>query len=111
MLYTSRAIATVATEAVRRCIDTARPRDRELVARVWADLTHEIVFDPFTGRVRRAQDASSWYFVIRGVEVSLDSWLRYHHFQGSLVERVGRAVLDSCRSFVGLERRREPKED
>ncbi len=107
MQYTPRAIATVATEAVRRYIDTARACDRELVARVWADLTHEIVFDPFTGRVRRVQDASSWNSVLRRVEKRFDSWLWLHGLHGSLVERVGRVVLDSCRSFVGLERRRE----
>lgn len=110
MRYTSRAIATVATEAVRRYMDTVRPCDRELVARVWADLTHEIVFDPFTGRVRRARDASSWSCVLRRVAGGFDSWLRLHGLHGSLVERVGRVVLDSCRSFVCLEQCREPKE-
>lgn len=111
MQYSSRAIATVATEAVRRYVDTVRPYDRELVARVWADLTREVVFDPFTGRVRRARDASSWNCVLRRVAGRFDSWLWLHGLHGSLVERVGRVVLDSCRSFVGLERRRERGEE
>lgn len=104
MQYTPRALATVATEAVQRYFDTARPGDRELVARVWADLTHEIVFDPFAGRDRRAQDASSWNRVLRQVEKRFESWLELHGMYGSLVEYVGYAVLDSCLSFVGLER-------
>lgn len=110
MQYSPRAIATVATEAVRRYMDTVRPCDRELVARVWADITHEIVFDPFTGRVGHARDASYWNFVFRWVAGGFDSWLRLHGLHGSLVERVGRVVLDSCRAFVGLERGCEPKE-
>ena len=57
MQYSPRAIATVATEAVQRYVDTAGPYDRELVARVWVDLTHEVVFDSVVGRVERAQDA------------------------------------------------------
>lgn len=108
MQYTPRAIATVATEAVQRYIDTARPYDRELVARVWADLAHEIVFDPFTGRVEHARDASYWNFVFRDVAMEFDAWLGRHGLFGSLVERVGRVVLDSCRAFVGLERCCEP---
>ena len=110
MQYTPRALATVATEAVQCYIDTARPCDRELVARVWADLAHEIVFDPFSGRVRRARDASYWNSILSDVERDFGSWLELHGMYGSLVEYVGYAVLDSCLSFVGLERRREPKE-
>lgn len=104
MQYTPRAIATVATEAVQCYFDNARPCDRELAARVWADLTHEVVFDPFTGRVRRAQGASSWNRVLRRVERRFESWLELHGMYGSLVEYVGYAVLDSCLLFVGLER-------
>ena len=111
MQYTPLAIATVADEAVGRFIDNVRrPFDRVLVARIGARIARGIVYDPFSGRVNPTRDAGFWYFVIRGVEVSLDSWLRYHHLQGSLVERVGRAVLDSCRSFVALERHCECKE-
>lgn len=104
MQYTPLAIANVATEAVRRYVDTVRPCDRELVARIGARIVSGIVYDPFSGRVNPTRDAGFWYFVIRWVEGSLDSWLRYHRLQGSLVERVGRVALDSCRSFVGLER-------
>ena len=104
MQYSSRAIATVATEAVQRYIDTVRPHDRELVARVWADLTHEVVFDPVAGRVEHTQDAYSWNLVLCDVGEEFDAWLGRHGLVGSLVERVGRVVLDSCRSFVGLER-------
>lgn len=110
MQYTPLAIATVADEAIGSCIDNVRPCDRVLAARVGACIAHDIVYDPYTGRANPTRDARFWYFVIRGVEISLDSWLRYHHFQRSLVERVGRVVLDSCRSFVGLEQHREPKE-
>lgn len=105
MRYTPLAIATVADEAVGRFIDNARPIDRVLVACIGARIGRGIVYDPFSGRVNPTRDAGFWCFVIRGVEVSLDSWLGYHRLQGSLVERVGRAVLDSCRSFVALERR------
>lgn len=104
MQYSPRAIATVATEAVQHYIDTARPYDRELVARVWADLTHEVVFDPVAGRVEHARDAYSWNLVFCDVAEEFDVWLGCHGLVGSLVERVGRVVLDSCRSFVGLER-------
>ena len=104
MQYTSRAIATVATEAVQCYFDDARPFERELVSRVWADLAHEVVFDPCTGRVRRVQDASSWNRVLRRVEKRFESWLELHGMYGSLVEYVGYAVLDSCLLFVGLER-------
>lgn len=109
MQYTPRALATVATEAVQRYFDTARPFERELVARVWADLTHRIVFDPYTGRLEHARDASYWNFVLSGVERGFGSWLELHGMYGSLVEYVGYAVLDSCLLFVGLEQRREPK--
>ena len=111
MQYTPRAIATVATEAVQHYIDTARPYDRELVARVWADLTHEVVFDPVAGRVECIQDAYSWNLVLLDVGVEFDAWLGRYGLFGSLVECVGRVVLDSCRAFVGLERYCEPKED
>lgn len=105
MQYTPLAIAAVAYEAVERFNDNARPFDRVLASRIGARIARDIVYDPYSGRANPTRDAHFWYFVIRGVEVSLDSWLRYHHFQGSLVERVGRAVLGSCRAFVGLERR------
>lgn len=108
MQYTPRAIATVATEAVRRYIDTARPYDRELVARVWADLTCEVVFDPVAGRVGHARDAYSWNLVFCDVAAEFDAWLGRHGLFGSLVGRVGRVVLDACRAFVGLERCCEP---
>ena len=111
MQYSPRAIATVATEAVQHYIDTARPYDRELVARVWADLTHEVVFDSVAGRVEHVQDAYSWNLVFCDVGAEFDAWLGRHGLYGSLVERVGRVVLDSCRSFVGLERCCEPVED
>lgn len=111
MLYTPLAIATIADEAVGRFIDNVRPCDRELVARIGARIAHDIVYDPFSGRVNPTRDAGFWNFVFRWVEGSLNSWLRCHRFQGSLVERVGRAVLDSCRSFVGLERRCERGEE
>ena len=104
MRYTSRALSTVATEAVQCYFDTARPFERELVARVWADLTYEIVFDPCTGRLERARDASYWNSVLGDVERGFGSWLGLHGMYGSLVEYVGYAVLDSCLSFVGLER-------
>lgn len=104
MQYTPRAIATVATEAAQCYIDTARPYDRELVARVWADLTHEVVFDPVAGCVEHALDAYSWNLVLLDVGAEFDEWLGCHGLHGSLVERVGRVVLESCRSFVGLER-------
>lgn len=110
MQYTPRALATVATEAAQRYIDADRPCERELAARVWADLTHEIVFDPFTGCVRCAQDASSWNRVLRRVEKRFESWLELHGMYGSLVEYVGYAVLDSCSVLVGLERLYEPEE-
>lgn len=111
MQYTPRALATVATEAAQCYIDTDRPCDRELAARVWADLTHEVVFDPFTGRVRCAQDASSWNRVLRRVEKRFESWLELHGMYGSLVEYVGYAVLDSCFVLVGLEQLCEPGEE
>lgn len=104
MLYTSRALATVATEAVQCYFDTARPFERELVSRVWADLTRRIVFDPCTGRLGHARDASYWNSVLRDAEREFGSWLELRGMYGSLVEYVGYAVLDSCFLFVGLER-------
>lgn len=111
MLYTSRALATVATEAVQRYFDDARPFERELVSRVWADLTRRIVFDPCTGCLEHARDASYWNSVLRDVEREFGSWLGLHGMYGSLVEYVGYAVLDSCFLLVGLERLYEPGEE
>lgn len=110
MLYTSRALATVATEAVRPYFDTARPFERELVSRVWADLTRRIVFDPCTGRLGRARGAVYWNSVLGDVEREFCLWLRLRGMLGSLVEYVGFAVLDSCFVLVGLERLHEPGE-
>lgn len=104
MQYTPFAIATVATEAAQRYIDTTQPQDRELVACVWADLTHEIVFDSITGLVEETQDAYSWGLVIFDVIEEFSDWLERHALSGSPVERIGRFVLNSCRSFVNLER-------
>lgn len=104
MQYTSRAIATVATEAVQHYIDTARPCDRELVARVWADLVCEVIFDSVAGRIEDVQDSYSWNLVLCGVMEEFDDWLGCRGLYGSLVEHVGRVVLDSCCSFVNLER-------
>lgn len=112
MLYTPLALATVATEAVQRYFDTARPCDRELVSRVWADLARRIVFDPYTGRLyEHARDASYWDSILRDVDREFGLWLELRGMYGSLVEYVGYAVLDSCLSFVGLERRRECGEE
>lgn len=111
MQYTPRALATVATEAAQRYIDTDRPFERELAARIWADLTHEIVFDPYTGHVRRAQDASYWNSILSDVERRFGSWLELHGMYGSLIEYVGYAVLDSCFLLVGLEQLYEPGEE
>lgn len=111
MLYTPRALATVATEAVQRYIDNARPFERELVSRVWADLTCRIVFDPYTGRLEHARDAVYWNSRLRDVERQFDSWLKLHGMWGSLVEYVGFAVLDSCFILVGLEHLFEPGEE
>lgn len=110
MLYTSRALATVATEAAQPYFDTDRPFGRELAARVWADLTCRIVLDPHTGRLERARDAYYWNSVLRDVEREFCSWLRLHGMWGSLVEYVGFAVLDSCFILVGLEQLYEPGE-
>ena len=104
MQYTPLAIATVATEAAQRCIDSARPEDRELVARVWADLTHEVVFDSITGCVEETQDAYSWGLVLLDVMDEFSLWLERYGLFGSCVDRVGCVVLDACRGFVGLER-------
>lgn len=104
MQYTPLAIATVATEAAQRYIDTTQPRDRELVARVWADLTHEVVFDSITGLNEEAQDAYSWDLVIFDVMNEFTLWLERYALIGSPVERIGRFVLDSCSAFVNLER-------
>lgn len=111
MLYTPRALATVSTEAVQRYFDTARPFERELVARVWADLTHRIVFDPWTGRLEHARDAYYWNSRLRDVERGFGAWLELHGMYGSLVEYVGYAVLDSCFILVGLEQLYEPGEE
>ena len=104
MQYTPLAIATVATEAAQRYIASAHPQDRELVARVWADLTHEVVFDSITGLVEETQDAYSWNLVIFDVADEFTLWLERHALFGSVVDRVGRVVLDACRVFVNLER-------
>lgn len=104
MQYTPLAIATVAAEAVQRYIAVTRPRDRELVVRVWADLTCEVVFDSVTGLVEETQDAYSWNLVLCDVVEEFSDWLECHALCGSLVERVGRVVLDSCGALVGLER-------
>lgn len=111
MQYTPRALATVATEAVQCYIDTARPFERELVARVWADLTHRIAFDPYTGRLEHARDASYWNFILSDVDREFGYWLELHGMYGSLVEYVGYTVLGSCLLFVGLERRHERGEE
>ena len=104
MQYTPLAIATVATESAQGYVDSVPSRDRELVARVWADLTQEIVFDPILARLDGDPDAFSWDLVIRDVMDEFEVWLERHALSGSLVERVGRAVLDACDSFVNLER-------
>ena len=111
MQYTPRALATVSTEAVQPYIDTARPFERELVSRVWADLTCRIVFDPYTGRLGHARDASYWNSMLSDVERDFGSWLELHGMYGSLVEYVGYAVLDSCFLLVGLEQLHEPGEE
>lgn len=111
MLYTPRALATVATEAAQRYIDTARPFERELVSRVWADLACGIVFDPHTGRLEHARDAYYWDSRLRDVDHEFGSWLELHDMYGSLVEYVGYAVLDSCFILVGLEQLCEPVEE
>lgn len=102
MQYTPLAIATVADEAVGRCIDSVGSWDRENVARSGAYIACDIVF---TGRVWHARDASSWNSVFLQAEKKLDYGLESLGLYRSLVEYVCRAVLDSCRSFVGLERR------
>ena len=104
MQYTSLAIATVATEAAQRYIAATQPQDHELAARVWADLTHEVVFDPITGRTKETQDAYSWDLVIFDVMEAFTDWLECHALFGSLVDRLGRYVLDACLDFVDLER-------
>lgn len=104
MQYTPLAIATVATEAAQRYIDTTQPQDRELVARVWADLTHEMVFDSITGLIEETQDARSWDLVIFDVMEEFLDWLEQHALAGAPVERIGRFVLNSCSTFVNLER-------
>lgn len=112
MQYTPRALATVATEAAQRYFDDARPFERGLVSRVWADLTRRIVFDPYTGRLyEHARDASYWNSVLRDVDREFGSWLELHGMYGSLVEYVGYAVLDSCFVLVGLEQLFEPGEE
>lgn len=111
MLYTPLALATVATEAAQRYFDTARPCDRELVSRVWADLTCRIVIDPCTGRLYgHAGDAYHWGSMLRDVDREFGSWLGLRGMYGSLVEYVGYAVLDSCFMLVGLEHPYEPVE-
>lgn len=104
MQYTSLAIATVASEAVQRYINTTQPQDRELVACVWADLAHEIVFDSISGLVEETQDAYSWNLVLCDVVEEFSDWLECHALLGSPVERIGGFVLDSCSAFVNLER-------
>jgi hypothetical protein len=102
MLYTPLAIATVADEAVGRCIDNVGSWDRRDVARAGAYIAHDIVL---TGRVWHARDASSWNSVFLQAEKKLNYGLERRGLYRSPVEYVCRAVLDSCRAFVGLERR------
>lgn len=101
MQYTPLAIATVADEAIGRCIDNAGSWDRERVARAGAYIAHDIVL---TGRVWHVRDASSWNSVFLQAEKKLNYGLECLGLCRSIVEYVCRAVLDSCRAFVGLER-------
>lgn len=103
MQYTPLAIATVATEAAQRCISAAHLQDRRLVASVWADLTHEVVFDPITGLTEETQDAHSWNLIMLDVMQEFIGWLERHALCGSLVDYVGGFVLKSCNDFVNLE--------
>lgn len=104
MLYTPRVIALAATEAAQYYICTTKTQDRELVARVWADLTQELVFDSITGETEETQDAYSWELVILDVMDEFNDWLELHSLCGSTVERLGRFVLNSCLALVSLER-------
>lgn len=104
MQYTPLAIATVATEAAQRYFDTSQPLSRELVARVWADLSREVVCNPVTGFVEKTQDAHSWSLVILDVMEDFADWLTQHALLGSVLDRVGFGILNSCLDFVSLER-------
>ena len=104
MQYSPLAIATVATEAAQDYISTVQPDNRELVARVWADLTREVIFDPVTGRTEGPKDAYSWNLVLFDVMEEFTDWLERHALFGSPVDHVGSAVLDACNDFVNLER-------
>ncbi len=102
MQYTTIAIATVAGEAVGRCAVSVGPWDLERVVRIGGCIVQDIVI---AGHACHARDASSWDYVFLQIEKRLDSWGLDRGLYKSIVEYVGRAVLDSCRSFVGLERR------
>ena len=102
MQYTTLAIANVAGEAVGRCAASVGPWGCEDVVRIGCYIAQDILID---GRACHARDASSWNYVFLQIEKELNSWLERHGLYKSIVEYVGHAVLDSCRAFVGLERR------
>ena len=97
----AKAIATVATEAVESYM--ADPAvDAELVSRVWADLSSGLVFEDVTGGQVAAMEPYDWELDILSVADDFDVWLSSHSLYGSVVDKVGTAVLDSCLAFVRL---------
>lgn len=106
MQYTPLAIATIVEEALGYSVGIWA-LDRESVLRLGAHFANEIVL---TGRALNARDASSWNSVFLKVERKLNRLLELQGRLGSPADYACRVVLDSCRSFVGLERRCEPKE-
>ena len=95
------AIATVATEAVEPYM--ADPTvDAELVSRVWADLSSELIFEDVAGGPVTAQEPYDWALDIHFIADDFNAWLNRHSLYGSLVDKVGSALLDSCLAFVRL---------
>ena len=97
----AKAIATVATEAVESYM--ADPAvDAELVSRVWADLSSELVFEDISGDTVAAMEPYDWALDIHSIADDFNMWLDRRSLYGSLVDKVGTAVLDSCLAFVRL---------
>lgn len=97
----AKAIATVATEAVEAYMKDPAV-DPELTARVWADLSSDLLFEDVSGGTVIAMEPYEWALDICSIADDFNAWLNRHSLYGSLVDKVGTAVLDSCLEFVRL---------
>ena len=101
MKIKARAIATVAAETVGSYM-TDPTVDAELVSRVWADLSSELIFEDISGNSVASMEPYDWALDIHSIADDFNVWLNRHSLYGSLVDKVGTAILDSCLEFVRL---------